>query len=943
MPPLRSAGTGPEAEDPQYAGQYRLEARLGAGGMGVVHLARSPSGMRLAVKVVHTEFAADPEFRARFRQEVTAARRVSGAFTAPVVDADPYGERPWMATLYIPGPTLAEHVKQNGPLSPDEVRRLAAGLAEALRDIHRAGVVHRDLKPSNVLLAADGPRVIDFGISRPSDSDLRTETGKLIGTPPFMAPEQFQRPREVGPAADVFTLGSVLVHAATGRGPFSSESPYIVAYQVVHDEADLAGVSDDLLPLIRGCLAKNPADRPTPDGLMSALRAGGHGPFVPLSTPRVPFQRAPSSLERDIAAAGADALFGPHAGDGGESSAGSAGSDAGFGGGGAEAGGATGAPAAEARGAAGPAGSAGAAGAIPDVDGFGDVDGFAGGEGPTHVRAGTYAAGGTGAHDHPEQGPTEGELSDAHSDGDAVRAGRGAGEAGTGAGADAPGAGGGSGVMAGGEVWPDASAEGAKGSGRAGRAGPVVGGRRGRRAGRRAGAGPSRVLARLGLAGRPVRWLAAAAALVVLLGAGTVWTLRQIDDFGSNPDPTRPAAAGDSWRPWRIALRDAAGLPAARDDSARMTFCDYGEGALYCAQRGITTARLDPRQGRLLWSTDGPATGAAGESRPAGDATTRDADADTPGGDPATGAPAEPDQVVAGPPSAPVFAAGLVQTLSPDGTLLTARDPASKRQRWTREVSAYAGRVYRAGDSVLLVAADGTVTSIDAATNRPRWSHRVAAHTLPVFTAFGSGRRAYAISTAPDGAHTLVSAIDPVRGTVHWTRTLSGDLTPVGEAGNGVVRFAASDTESRTTAVLRYDPARRTERRVPLTVPLHASSIATSDEMVYLLGYDGGLVAVDTRPGAPRRQPWRLETSVSNASPLVAAGDRLYFSAADGRLFAVDGVGGRLLGQTPPRPGPAKSGYLDQLPAPVAAEGKVFAAAPDGSLFAVDDRVPSRW
>ncbi|MEV4443743.1 serine/threonine-protein kinase, partial [Streptomyces sp. NPDC049577] len=230
----------PEGEGPRYAGRYRLERRLGSGGMGVVHLARSASGLRLAVKVVHAEFAVDPEFRARFRQEVAAARRVSGAFTASVVDADPDGGRPWMATLYIPGPTLAERVKREGPLEPAEVRRLAAGLAEALRDIHRAGVVHRDLKPSNVLLAADGPKVIDFGISRPSDSELRTETGKLIGTPPFMAPEQFQRPREVGPAADVFACASLLVYAATGRGPFESDSPYIVAYQVVHDEPDLS-------------------------------------------------------------------------------------------------------------------------------------------------------------------------------------------------------------------------------------------------------------------------------------------------------------------------------------------------------------------------------------------------------------------------------------------------------------------------------------------------------------------------------------------------------------------------------------------------------------------------------------------------------------------------------------------------------------------------------
>ncbi|WP_327681637.1 protein kinase domain-containing protein [Streptomyces sp. NBC_00467] len=272
MPPLRSTGQSPEAEHPEYAGQYRLEGCLGTGGMGVVHLATSASGLRLAVKVIHAEHASDPEFRARFRQEVAAARRVSGAFTAPVVDADPEAERPWMATLFIDGPTLAERVKRNGPLSADELRRAGAGLAEALRDIHRAGVVHRDLKPSNVLLAPDGPKVIDFGISRPSDSDLRTETGKLIGTPPFMAPEQFQRPREVGPAADVFAMGAVLVHAATGRGPFDSDSHYIVAYQVVHNEPELAGVPADLVPLFRRCLAKDPADRPTPYEVMVALR-----------------------------------------------------------------------------------------------------------------------------------------------------------------------------------------------------------------------------------------------------------------------------------------------------------------------------------------------------------------------------------------------------------------------------------------------------------------------------------------------------------------------------------------------------------------------------------------------------------------------------------------------------------------------------------------------
>ncbi|MFD6423940.1 serine/threonine-protein kinase [Streptomyces sp. NPDC060198] len=295
MAPLREVGPDPETEGPEYAGRYRLEARLGEGGMGVVHLATSASGLPLAIKIVHRSYAADPEFRARFRQEVAAARRVSGAFTAPVVDADPAAPLPWMATLYVPGPTLSAQVKRNGPMNPAQLRRLTAGLAEALRDIHRAGVIHRDLKPSNVLLPDSGPKVIDFGISRPYDSELRTETGKVIGSPPYMAPEQFQRPREVGPAADVFALGAVLVHAATGRGPFDSDSPYQVAYQVVHDEADLTGIPDDLVKLVGQCLAKEPERRPTPDEIMAALLPPSYdaAAFVPAQRRPVPGDRAP--------------------------------------------------------------------------------------------------------------------------------------------------------------------------------------------------------------------------------------------------------------------------------------------------------------------------------------------------------------------------------------------------------------------------------------------------------------------------------------------------------------------------------------------------------------------------------------------------------------------------------------------------------------------------
>ncbi|MGW3418810.1 protein kinase domain-containing protein [Streptomyces phaeochromogenes] len=256
---------------PQYTGEpgsigsiggYELVDRLGSGGMGVVYLARSVSGRQVAVKVVHAQYALDEEFRARFRQEVAAARRVSGAFTAPVVDADPDAELPWMATLYVPGRTLSEMVDRGGPLGGSELRALALGLVEALRDIHQAGVVHRDLKPSNVLMAGDGPRVIDFGISRAADSQALTVTGRLIGTPPFMSPEQFASPRDVTAASDVFSLGSLLVFAATGNGPFDGGSPYVTGYQVMNEPPSLDEVPQPLRGIIERCLDKDPAARP---------------------------------------------------------------------------------------------------------------------------------------------------------------------------------------------------------------------------------------------------------------------------------------------------------------------------------------------------------------------------------------------------------------------------------------------------------------------------------------------------------------------------------------------------------------------------------------------------------------------------------------------------------------------------------------------------------
>ncbi|MFE8951512.1 PQQ-binding-like beta-propeller repeat protein [Streptomyces althioticus] len=267
-------------DDPKSVGGYRLLDRLGAGGMGAVYRGRSRSGREVAVKVVHAQYAEDPVFRTRFRREIAAVRKVSGVFTAPVVDADPDAERPWMATQYVPGPSLAARIRDEGPLNRTELRRLALGLVEALRDIHRAGVVHRDLKPANVLMAPDGPRVIDFGISRAAENhNTLTETGQMIGTPPFMSPEQLTDARSVGPASDVFSLGALIVFAATGRGPFDADSPYLTAYRVVHDDPVLDDVPDQLRPVLERCLAKDPGERPEPGflatGFMAALPESG--------------------------------------------------------------------------------------------------------------------------------------------------------------------------------------------------------------------------------------------------------------------------------------------------------------------------------------------------------------------------------------------------------------------------------------------------------------------------------------------------------------------------------------------------------------------------------------------------------------------------------------------------------------------------------------------
>jgi hypothetical protein len=262
------------AGDPRLIGSYRLVGRLGSGGMGTVFLGRSVAGRLVAVKVIRDDLAEDPEFRARFRREVAAARKVSGLFAAPVVDADLDAPVPFLVTAYIAGLSLADAVGRHGPLPAASVLSLAAGLAEGLVAIHSAGVVHRDLKPSNVLLAEDGPRVIDFGISRAAEASTVTRTGLAFGSPGFMSPEQAEG-REVGPASDVFSLGTVLAFAATGEGPFGTGSTAALVYRVVHSRPALDRVPAQVRPLIERCLAKDAGQRPSPADLLRGL--GGIG------------------------------------------------------------------------------------------------------------------------------------------------------------------------------------------------------------------------------------------------------------------------------------------------------------------------------------------------------------------------------------------------------------------------------------------------------------------------------------------------------------------------------------------------------------------------------------------------------------------------------------------------------------------------------------------
>jgi Protein kinase domain len=261
--------------DPERIGPYVLLGRLGAGAMGQVFLGRSTAGRLVAVKTIKIEFAEEAGFRARFAHEVAAARRVSGVFTAAVVAADADADVPWLATAYVPAPSLAQLVRACGPLPVPATRWLAAGCAEALESIHAAGLVHRDLKPSNVLVSPDGPRVIDFGVARAAERVQLTVTHGAVGTPAYMAPEQARDTRQASAASDVFSLGATLLYAATGHAPYQGETVMDVLVRLATEPPDLAGLPGELTTLVTACLERSPRKRPSSATMLSQL-----GPFV---------------------------------------------------------------------------------------------------------------------------------------------------------------------------------------------------------------------------------------------------------------------------------------------------------------------------------------------------------------------------------------------------------------------------------------------------------------------------------------------------------------------------------------------------------------------------------------------------------------------------------------------------------------------------------------
>ena len=310
--------------DPEQVGGFTMLGRLGAGAMGQVYLGRSTAGRLVAVKTIKAELAEEADFRTRFGQEVAAARRVSGAFTAAVVAADSEADVPWLATVYVPAPALSQLVRSCGPIPPRAVRWLAAGCAEALESIHGVGLVHRDLKPSNVLVSPDGPRVIDFGVARAAERIQLTVTRGSVGTPAYMAPEQARDTRQATSASDVYALGATMLFAATGHPPYTGETVMDVLVRLATGPPDLSGLPAELADVVTACLERDPRSRPTAESLLALLAPHlaangelGAAPLPPRALALIEeFRTLPPTSASRLPAVGAtdDATIGSQAG-----------------------------------------------------------------------------------------------------------------------------------------------------------------------------------------------------------------------------------------------------------------------------------------------------------------------------------------------------------------------------------------------------------------------------------------------------------------------------------------------------------------------------------------------------------------------------------------------------------------------------------------------------
>ncbi|WP_327229121.1 PQQ-binding-like beta-propeller repeat protein [Streptomyces noursei] len=407
-------------------------------------------------------------------------------------------------------------------------------------------------------------------------------------------------------------------------------------------------------------------------------------------------------------------------------------------------------------------------------------------------------------------------------------------------------------------------------------------------------------------AGRGRRRLLWAAALAVVVGAGA--TLGFLTTGGDAPalQTHAPRTPRVAFHPWRTTIVER---PSGHD--AEMPYCTAGAGAVFCGQSGLPAARLSPDSGAVTWRHEGP--------------------------------PAGPEAIS---PTAPVLSGGFLYVFTADGKRLLALDPAphgNGAPRWSLDVSGYEGGAAVVADRILLTAADGTVTALDTTTHAQRWRKRFPGHRLPRFRTYGDPRTAYAAETLTTGPApaTRLTALDPSDGTVRWSHQLPGTLTLAGPSASGALFLTVGDPtyDGDVTGVLRYDPATRRTRTLPLAAPLRGVAAAVHGETVYLLAEGGALQAVGERR-------WGTETSVSRGSSPVISGNHLFFTAADGRLLAVDTTTGALLGQTRPRLSAARhNGFLQAVPAPALdpAHGRVYAASPDGTVFGVPTADPGTW